>query len=473
MKFNILNTLRQNEIQLLSSLFSRKSLHLLDHCVKGITELADFQTVSIAFAVITKACLLNIDTGLGKTLISAGVINILRALKPKLKWVYICPCSNLSTTATKLDSYLFNANLTFCDSTESKILNTFFTRKAANSDVLVLSYEAIVKSEVESFLFRNRDIYQGIILDESQMLSNLTSHTSRLISAILNTACYKILLSATPLRVSIEQVVNQIYMIDRMMFSQCNMESFLNEFRVWSNNEIVGYKNLDELKFLLMPRMLSFSRSDLDIRGDYFPQVELCRSGLDRNASIQDVIAFKANSFSSTMKKLIALLTNYKRMGKRGLIYANRNVLKTAIYKSLADTNIRTDILDGSHTVTQQSKEKVHKTFLAGELDVLITNISMGKDLPCDYIIFYELSFDYKQMIGRGERGLSGTDLDVIFVLTDSEYEVRFFYRNVFQRCVLLEKLCGKDMPELHDALAQIKQVLAERGLNYDDAFSN
>ena len=162
----LLNTLSKQQIVDLQSLFNRGSMNILNNCVKGVDSLADFQSVAVAFGVITKACLPNIDTGLGKTLIAAGIMNVLRASKPKLRWVYLCQCGNLKTTADKLSSYLYNANLVYCDSTEAEILRTFLSRRAANADVLVLSYEAIVQPEVEGFLFKNRDIFQGIFLDE-------------------------------------------------------------------------------------------------------------------------------------------------------------------------------------------------------------------------------------------------------------------------------------------------------------------
>lgn len=461
----LLNTLSKQQMQDLQALFSRRSIRSLSHCVKGIDELEDFQTVAVAYSVITKGCLLNIDTGLGKTLIAAGIINVLRSQKPKLKWVYLCQCSNLKTTADKLSSHLFGVNLVYCDSTEAGILKTFLSMRASNADVLVLSYEAIVQPEVEGFLFRNRDIYQGIFLDESQMLSNLSSHTSRLVSAIINTACYKYLLSATPLRVSITQVVNQVYMIDRQMFAQVNMQTFLNHFRVWSDNAVVGYKNLDELQYELMPRMLSFSRSELQLRGDYTPIVKVCNCGLPEDCNIDSVISYKQQAYGNTMLELSQLVKNYAAQGKRGLIYANRNTLKQAVKASLAEAGLAVGILDGSVTTTQALKDKVHTLFLDGEYNVLITNITMGKDLPCDYIVFYELTFDYKQMVGRGERGLSGSPLDIVFILTDSAYELKYFYARVFQRGVLLEKLCGKDMPELHEAVKHVEEALNRKGV--------
>ena len=463
---SLISTLTDSQRELLIKLFERGSMNNLAQCVKGIDSLAGFQTLAIAYSIITEKCLLNIDTGLGKTLIASGIMNILSAQKPALKWVYLCQCSNLETTANKLKSHLFSSNVVYCDSTESRIVNTFFTRKAINANVIILSYEAITQPEVEGFLFKNRDLFQGIVLDESQILSNLTSHTSRLIAAIMNSCHYRYMLSATPLRISAEQVVNQIQMLDPDMFSQTAISSFMNNFRVWHDGEVVGYKDLDELQYLLMTRMLSFSRSELGMRGEYTPIMELCASGLDNEARTPDIIDYKEDPYSNTMLRLVKDIKAYQQQGKRGIIYANRNRLKKAISRALTNNGICCDIMDGTHTSTQKAKAIVHQRFLNKELDVLITNVTTGKDLPCDYIIFYELTFDYKQMLGRGERGLQGAALDVKFILTDSLAEMKFFYLNVFQRGVLLEKLCDKDLPELHGAMHQLEQKLAQKGVD-------
>lgn len=465
------HTLTAEQRTLLGDLFERGSLNTLKHCVNGIDELDFFQTIAIGYAIITKACILNIDTGLGKTLIAAGVMNVMHTIQPRLHWVYLCQCSNLKTTADKLNKHLFDMQVLYCDSAEAAVLENFCSNKALLADVIVLSYEAITVPVVESFLFNSRNIFRGIILDESQILSNLTSYTSRLISAIINTADFKVFLSATPLRISVEQVVNQLYMLDRKMFDGVTLSSFLNQYRVWSDKEIIGYKNLDHLEFQLMERMLSLSRTDLDIRGEYTPYMHICSTSLADDAKVFDVINYKSDIYGSTMRKLVQLIKDYKHKGKHGLIYINRNILKTAVCRFLTDEGIRVDILDGKHTTTQRKKDKVHQTFLEGDLDVLITNITTGKDLPCDYIIFYELTFDYKQMIGRGERGLQGQNLDIHFLLTDSVYEMKFFYANVYQRGVLLERLCGKDLPELHVALQQLEDILQNKGVVLNDIF--
>lgn len=205
------------------------------------------------------------------------------------------------------------------------------------------------------------------------------------------------------------------------------------------------------------------------MRGSYTPYMKVCPSGLADTVGVTEVINYKCSEYSNTAIALVEILSLYKQQGKRGVIYANRNVLKRALQKILSDSGFTVEILDGSLTATQKKKDAVHKHFLDNELDVLITNITTGKDLPCDFIIFYELTFDYKQMVGRGERGLEGKNLDIYFILTDSLYEMRYFYANVYQRGLLLERLCGKDMPELHVAVKQLEQKLESRGLNLAD----
>ena len=48
---------------------------------------------------------------------------------------------------------------------------------------------------------------------------------------------------------------------------------------------------------------------------------------------------------------------------------------------------------------------------------------------------------------------------------------MRFFYANVYQRGILLEKLCGKDLPELHGAVEQLEHKLEEKGISIKDLF--
>lgn len=454
-------TITEQQFNLLAELDKRGSCRSLSQTVTGLT-LADFQTLSVAKGIIMQAALFNVETGLGKTLIAASMINIMRRLKPDLRWIYTCQCSNISTTTAKLKGLLHNLNVVSSDATEDSLLKTFFTRRATNADVIVVSYEAICAPSAETFLFRNRHIFQGFILDESQFLSNMTSHTSRLISAIMDSCAYKYALSATPTRVAAEQMVNQVYMLDREMFEGTELSTFMKNFQVWEDGEMVGYRNLEDLQAFLSQRVITVGRGELDIRGDYTPIPILCNSKesykeLPRSEQFKEV---KTDETGQALAALCHTIGKEVEKGRHGLIYANLKVIKNAAFKALTAKGFRVGILDGQHTNTQAKKDIVHRAYLDGAYDVLITNITTGKDLPSDYVVFYEQTFDYKQMIGRAERGLQGVDLDIYFILSKDTYEIEFFYRNVYLRGKLLEVLCGRDLSELTEAVRLIEQEL-------------
>lgn len=457
-------TLSENQFKLLVELHRRGSMESLREVVVG-KQLAAFQTLAVAHGIIAESCIFNIDTGLGKTLIATGIINVMRKMKPGLKWIFICECRNVKTTYTKLAAGLYDCNIAYSDSTENTMLDVFFTRKAVTADVLVLTYEAITQPCVEQFLFRYRHQFKGIFIDESQMISNLTSHTSQMVSAICNNCTYKYGLTATPLRINIDQPINQVYMVDRHLFDGETINTFSNQFKIWEDGRVVGYKDLDVLREFLAARMFSFTRSELGMRGNYIPIPLLCDTGkLYKDIPRLDQIkVVKSDLEGPALPMLAKAVKKYAESGKRGLIYINLNMVKKTSCTYLQQMGLRVGILDGSITSTQYKKERVHQAFLNGEYDVLITNITTGKDLPADYVLFYEQTFDYKQMVGRCERGLTGKDLDVLFLLCTGTYELEFFYNNVYRRGLLLEELCGKDLSELHHAVKRIEDLLGSK----------
>lgn len=451
-------TIPEDVILSLIELQERGSYKLLAHSIREET-LSDEQTKALTHALLMKHALLNMDTGLGKTYVAAAIINCVALLDASVQWLYLCEASNLITTYNKLRSLLFNPNIVYSDATSVNVSTNFKTLKAQHASVLVVSYNAIILPEIEDYLYLCRSRFRGIILDESQMIANLSSHTSRLISAIVNSAEYRYAMSATPLRVNPAQVVNQIYMLDREAFADKSLKSLLNDYCTWKDGRIVAYHDLDQLAAQLTPYMISITRAELGIKGNYVPRVHIVPTNLRKCKSPVAVHNYKALSSSATADMLLQIISEHVSLGRTGIIYVNLNVYKEMIQSLLTEAGIRCAILDGTHTPGQR-KEKIHRQFLNDEFNVLITNIATGKDLPCDYICFYELTFDYKQVIGRGERGLEGKDLIIDFVLTDSQYEINFFYNNVYQRGVMLEELCHKDLSELHAAIAQISDLL-------------
>ena len=160
------------------------------------------------------------------------------------------------------------------------------------------------------------------------------------------------------------------------------------------------------------------------------------------------------------MKKTYEYVRDKLLKGKKGLIYVNLNENKDKLQDYLDSKGIKAGILDGSHTTTPAKKYEVAQSFIKNEYDCVITNLTMGLDLPCDYICFHELTFDFKQMLGRGERGLSSKDLEIAFIIVDNSEEVSYFYENVYKRMELLGLVCNKDVSEINEALNIINKSI-------------
>ena len=158
---------------------------------------------------------------------------------------------------------------------------------------------------------------------------------------------------------------------------------------------------------------------------------------------------------SDAFDKTIRLVNRLKSEGKKGLVYANINEIKEELWKGLASQGLKVEVIDG--TVSDKGdRPKVIESFTRGEIDVIVTNITTGLDLDCDYIIFYELTVNIKQMIGRAERGLKGNNIELYFFVVLNSCEEDYFLENVYNKSVLLRELFDKD----NDELEKVKEIL-------------
>jgi ERCC4-related helicase len=267
------------------------------------------------------------------------------------------------------------------------------------------------------------------------------------------------MLTATPLSINPFQILNQINMIDQEMVP--DPEELAMHYTCYENGKAVGYHNLEELNQRISLRYISFTRAELGLKGNYNLKLWLCKTPEEFEVpdNIDELKEVKSYPDNDAVYKIVELVKFYKSKGCRGLIYANLTLYKDMLRDTLKEF-CNVEILDGR--VDSKHKHLIQQKFNQGEYSVLISNLEEGQDLPCDYIIFYELSVRYKQFIGRGERGLSGRNLEIHFVMIDKSYEIEFFYRNIYKRSLLLELVCDKDVSEIKEIERQLKSGLSD-----------
>ena len=439
-----------NKLKLLCERGSMKSLKN----IINIFELDDFQTFTLASAFILEKAVISLDTGLGKTLISGGLINLDES---KGKWLFVCKNNNLMQTAIKLNNILYDRTVQFCSGGLESIRNVI---DGATGDVILITYDALNNLEMLNYLFDKRKLFSGIIIDESHNIGNKGSNRSEVLKHMMKKSFrYQYLLTATPLSINPFQIINQINMIDSDTVP--DPEALAIRHTVFSNGKAVGFKDLDELYDTIQMRYISFTRKELGLKGNYHLKLWLEKydSSFGRINKPDLLKAVKSESDNECLMRVVDLVKQYCDEGKVGLIYANLSVYKDLLYEALKDV-CPVCIIDGSVNATDKSK--IQKDYNDGIYSVLISNIQEGQDLPSDFIIFYELTVKYKQFIGRGERGLKGNNMDIHFVLFKNSYEVDFFYNNVYKRSLLLETLCKKDVSEIREIEKQMSGNLSE-----------
>ena len=435
------------EIALLEELETRGSHRVLKGIVKGM-ELDDFQTYTLAKCIIAKSVLVSLDTGTGKTIIAIGLMNYLKAVYGKeFHMVYICEKNNLSQTVKKIEE---GSNLTCISMTGEKesVAEAVKYKNPMNYDVIIFTYQALESMEVVKFFIKNKDSFVGIIVDESHNLGNEETVLSRAVSGMCRWVKYRTFLTATPLTTKLEQSVNQLKILDDAMVQ--DVRRFVNKYAVrdTESGQITGYKNLEQFRVEFRYRYVNYTRDMLGMRGNYNIQVADCEPTEYQMECSKEKI--KSDMSGEHMRVLVKMLEKYKDEGKKGLIYINIDYNKDIAMSVLQEEGFRLEMLDGR--VPHWRRDEIRGRYNNGEFDFLITNLTRGSDLPSDYIIFYELTNDIKQMIGRAERGLEGTDLDVVFLVVRGTKEEGYFRENIYKNAILLRDAMGKDVSEIERA---------------------
>ena len=440
--------LSETDKLLMKQLAERGSLQSIEHACYGKT-LMNSQVLGVVVAMIKKSCIISFDTGLGKTVIAMALINLLTLSGEKA--LFIVKRNTLDEIFQKDNSMLKPSLKCGYITNESKVIERMVIRRQADSSsLLVVSSDSIANPDVNDYLFKMRERLKVVVVDEMHLFSNLKSVESRFISSIAQKAQYVYALTATPFQRDIDQVINTAYMLRPNLFGGLSPRAVYNKFCVYNNGKLVGYTNLDKLKKVLKPVMINVTREMLGIKVEKTAKIHYVEpkpewKDLSGNEAFRII---KSATNEQPFYILVQLLAEYIGTGKKGLIYANLNSVKEPILNKLKELGFRIGIVDGSISVKSQ-RAHTKELFNEGNLDVLIINTPTSADLSCDFIIFYELTLEYSQMVGRACRDFGNKEIFIDFIIAKDTYEEKFFINNVYNRVVRLSQVCDKNVSEI------------------------
>ena len=435
------------QLDMFIQLLDRGGYAPISRIIEGKT-LGPFQEIAIVRHLLTNRNLISLDTGMGKTLTAIGNLNL--TLKKGKKFIFASSKSVILNMVSYFNTMTRYKVLVVTGSEESEA--KFININLDNYDGLLMSLESFTSKEINKVIYERtltKEITH-VILDESHKVTYEDAYFFRLMRAICRHIDNVLFLTATPLRVDLKQFIGQLNILDEEIFY--NIRTIYNKFATYdSNGFVTGFKDYELFEEMCAHVYFSYTRSDAGIAGDYncFPikadlnDYQLTVMNNNKLTKSKKRILIKSCQ-SQTFEEMKKYLRQQKKLGNKGLIYANIREIKDFLYKELSK-EFSTKILDGRVKSDIERKE-IEKDFNDNKYDFLIINLTESLNLQCQYILFWELTSDFCQMIGRGERGLKGNDLDIGFCITNSTLEKNFFEEHVRNNCQLLEKFAGKDL---------------------------
>lgn len=404
--------------------------------------LTDKQTIGVAHMYYARRDLVGDSVGLGKTVESAALINIIKQDGVK-NILFLTEKTIVPQIQEKLIKFTGEYVDAIPSATKPQIQKFLKRHPNGFTCPIVGSHSLLGCSE---FLYYLSEHPLGcLIIDEGHIIKN-TTHTYYKGAIALAKQCeYFYILNATPLETSARDLYNQLKLLDKSFMP--TVAEFERAFCIKKPKqfgmglEVVGYKNCDAFKHAIALRYIARTRDDVgalfednDTKIIYVPMTSIQKK-LESKTSLHQMVAdyppgvdFTLEYTPETTGKLAATVALCKQTEGKILIYSRYVNCQGGILKALEDIGKHPVILNGQ--CTSSERDTIIKDFNVGTYDVLITNLARGIDLEdCNTCILYTLDPNPQNMVqtfGRLTREIDIVGKTLYFLISEGR-EKRLF----------------------------------------------
>lgn len=395
-----------------------------------VGELRDMQTIGVAFMYFAGSALLGDEVGLGKTVQVAGLVNLLKAeYKDKpFRYCFLTEKSSVEQIRKKMIQFT-GEYVGVLEAGEQGLVQNYIDDFVDGDKYSIVGPHSLLNSS-EFLIHTAKNPFDLFIIDESSVIKNTSSDIYKNTKALMKYHDRKIILNATPLEQSAEELYNQLDILDDTFLM--TREKFRSRYCVLKKGvfgfDISGYKNTDEFREAISLRYLARTRAELGAKyiGNEYKiilvplspeQRKLLRKttlyqmvhdyppGVDRKIDFNIKTTPKAGA-------LLDLLSKIDVVTDKALVYCRFLEAQAKLKELLEVEGYRVAVLNGSTKVKE--KNEIINKFLANSYDILITNIQRGLDLNnCNNTIMYTIDPNPQKMVqfeGRMTR-----DFDVMY----------------------------------------------------------
>ena len=467
-----------------------------DSIEKHLGTLTDPQTIGVAYMYYAKRVVMADSVGLGKTVMTSGLINLCNLKQRKngytMRYLYFTEKNLVKETRDKLIRFTGE----FADAIygTKKDVGRFLSE---NNDELhcnlVASYSVAKNISFQEYLREYYTYFEDVpfdllIIDEAGTVLSGARSAGRGVSeqytalkGIADMFDMVILLNATPFGKDLNTMYSQLDFVDdtllpsRYAFNKRYVEF---DYRGPYPKPNGKYKNVDEFRRLVSYRCISRTRKSTGAKmidctadvvlSDLSPEQKTLLKETSMPNMVYDCPGyFYGNMLESNTENtpklldVLGLVAKFTGMGEQVIVYAHYKEAQYAIQNVLFEHGIACDILNGD--VNIKERNKIIQEFKLGSSKVLITNVQRGLDFgSCNICIFYSYDPNPGNMVqfeGRMTR-----DRDIIgkhvYILISRGKELERFKSMVRDRAIASDAFVDSDFSCVMELLLDDERML-------------
>lgn len=432
--------------------------------------LRDDQTVGVALLYYARNAILGDSVGLGKTVETAGLMNLLKTEYGKVnktfRYLFLTE-KNLSSQVRKEMIKFTGDYVELIPSGELRDIGKFLANHPVGESLdynVVGTHALFTTGAFLGWLEQNRTTsgfpFDVLVVDESSVLGNTSTNITKGYKAIAKYFKRIIFLNATPFDTSLGIFYTQLSLLDPALLptkENFNKEYCLMDYRGMYPKPTGKYKNQAQFKRLIGYRYFARTRKskgaemkDCDggillsplssIQKEWLVRTQLNRMVYDCPSHLDPSIEFCIENVPK-LGSLNELLTTKCKEADSILIFAHFKEAQICLSKWLSERGYSNRVLNGD--TSNDDRQVIIDGFKRKDFRILITNVQKGLNFGnCNYCIFYSYDPNPSKMIQF--EGRTTREFDIIG-------------KNVYILCSL-----GQEYKRLTDVVKQRAKATSE-----------
>jgi len=411
----------------------RKSFDAFTNLCDGF-KAANFQAVSVLLWLYAKKGLFMFDPGMGKTFAIAMGLKALFSTNKNTKCLFLIKKTQLTQTSNDIRLYTKKRVVT-CTAQQEQ-LSKKLSKNIDNYDVLMLTHETLQSNAVCAMITQNINRFNVLVVDEAHYLTNMTD-SDRIIflAALAKKIEYVAFSTATPYISKPEQLSSLLNLMDCDIF----------ERRDLITRDLKRSVRIDTLYPL---QIYNYDRKSEGIANSYKSYTHWVEphEHQKRAEGAHYLKQLRGQGAENQVKELVRGLKTKKEEGKKGIVFIYYKETLEWVMPFLDVANINYSCINGD--TSQRSRDKIQSDFQHGLLDCVLISVATSINLDCEYVYFYEYTLEFKQILGRGERGLNPKLMELHFIFTKQTQDAQYFLDTVYKLSEDVRSWIGKEYSE-------------------------